>query len=73
MHGKNVKITNNGLTAYRPRPLTEFNEAIVFSNRPLRDGELFEVCIDNMVDRWSGSIELGIFLLNCYVNFLIID
>lgn len=60
VHGKNARIVNNGLTAIRPRPLTEFNEGIVFSNRPLRDGELFEVCIDSMVDRWSGSIELGV-------------
>lgn len=50
---------NNGLTALRPRPLAEFNDAIVFSNRPLRDGELFEICLDSIVDRWSGSIELG--------------
>lgn len=43
----------------RPRPLAEFNDAIVFSNRPLRDGELFEITLDSIVDRWSGSIELG--------------
>ncbi|KAJ8912133.1 hypothetical protein NQ315_013222 [Exocentrus adspersus] len=60
VHGKNARIVNNGLTALRPRPLAEFNDAIVFSNRPLRDGELFEICIDNIVDRWSGSIELGV-------------
>ncbi|XP_045470918.1 neuralized-like protein 4 [Harmonia axyridis] len=60
VHGKNARITNNGLTALRPRHLAEFNDAIVFSNRPLRDEELFEICIDNIVDRWSGSIELGV-------------
>lgn len=59
VHGKNARIVNGGLTALRPRPLSEFNDAIVFSSRPLRDGELFEVCLDNIVDRWSGSIELG--------------
>ncbi|KAK9882477.1 hypothetical protein WA026_021818 [Henosepilachna vigintioctopunctata] len=60
VHGKNARIVSNGLTALRPRPLAEFNDAIVFSNRPLRDDELFEICIDSIVDRWSGSIELGV-------------
>lgn len=53
-------MINNGLTAVRPRPLTEFNDAIVFSNRPLRDGELFEIILEKMVDRWSGSVEIGV-------------
>lgn len=61
IHGNNARIVNNGLTALRPKPLAEFNDAIVFSNRPLRDGELFEVTLDSIVDRWSGSIELGKF------------
>lgn len=60
VHGKNARICNNGLTALRPHAFGEFNDAIVFSNRPLRDGELFEVTLDHMVDRWSGSIELGV-------------
>lgn len=29
------------------------------SGRALRDGELFEIVIQKMVDRWSGSIEAG--------------
>ncbi|OPJ85924.1 hypothetical protein AV530_009544 [Patagioenas fasciata monilis] len=28
--------------------------------RALRDGELFEIVIQKMVDRWSGSIEAGV-------------
>ncbi|XP_066248762.1 neuralized-like protein 4 isoform X5 [Euwallacea similis] len=60
VHGKNARIINNGLTALRPHPLAEFNDAIVFSNRPLKDGEMFEIVLDNIVDRWSGSIELGL-------------
>lgn len=59
VHGKNARICNNGQTALRPHAFGEFNDAIVFSNRPLRDGELFEVTLDHMVDRWSGSIEIG--------------
>lgn len=46
----------------RPRALGEFNEAIVIANRALRDGEMFEVTIDKMVDRWTGAIEAGVYL-----------
>ncbi|XP_017783812.1 PREDICTED: neuralized-like protein 4 [Nicrophorus vespilloides] len=60
IHGRNAMIINNGLTAWRPQPLAEFNDGIVFSSRPLREGELFEISLDSMVDRWSGSIELGV-------------
>lgn len=59
IHGRNARISNNGLTASRPRAYSEFSEAIVICNRPLRDGELFEVVIEKMVDRWSCSIEAG--------------
>lgn len=62
IHSKNAKIINNGLTALRPRALGEFNEAIVIANRALRDGEMFEVTIDKMVDRWTGAIEAGVYL-----------
>ena len=59
LHGRNARIINNGATASRPNALGEFNDAIIMSNRPLRDGELFEIVIERMVERWSGSIELG--------------
>lgn len=59
LHGRNACITNGGLTASRPNAEGEFNDAIVISNRPLHDGEMFEVILDKMVDRWSGSIEAG--------------
>ena len=60
LHGRNAKVSNNGLTASRPNALGEFNAAIVTSSRPLRDNEIFEVVIERMVDRWSGNIEAGI-------------
>ncbi|CAM9951777.1 unnamed protein product [Lampetra planeri] len=59
-HGTNAVITNGGRTALRQNPRAEFNDAIVITNRPLRDGELFEIVIEKMVDRWSGSIEVGV-------------
>lgn len=62
MHGRNARITNNAMTASRPKALAEFNDSIVFSNRPLRQRELFEVIIESVVDHWNGSIEIGEFL-----------
>ena len=61
--GRNARISNNGLTAARPNALGEFNDAIVMSNRPLRDDEVFEIVIERTVDRWSGSIEAGVTLI----------
>ena len=63
MHGRNARILNVGLTASRPNALSEFNDAIVMSNRPLRDGEMFEIQIERIVERWSGSIEAGVTLI----------
>ncbi|XP_039602936.1 neuralized-like protein 4 isoform X2 [Polypterus senegalus] len=60
LHGNNAVITNGGRTALRQNCRSEFNDAIVISNRCLRDGELFEIVIQKMVDRWSGSIEAGV-------------
>ena len=59
LHGNNATILNNGKTAARPNASGDFNDAIIVSNRPLRDNELFEVVIERMVERWSGSIEAG--------------
>lgn len=63
LHGTNATVMNNGKTAARPNATGEFNDAIVMSNRPLKDNELFEVVIEKMVDRWSGSIEAGVSLI----------
>ena len=47
----------------RNRLLQHLHIFSVMSNRPLRDGELFEIQIERMVERWSGSIEAGVTLI----------
>lgn len=46
-------------TAERARPLDDYNNGVVMTHRPLYDNELFEIRIDRLVDKWSGSIEVG--------------
>lgn len=58
--GSLVKLTNNFRCAERRRPLDEFNNGIAMTHRSLRDNELFEIRIDRLVDKWSGSIEAGV-------------
>lgn len=62
--GTLIKLSNNNKTAERRRPLDEFNNGVVMTNRPLRDNEMFEIRIDKLVDKWSGSIEIGITMHN---------
>lgn len=58
--GSLVKLSNGNRTGERRRPLDEFNNGVVMTHRPLRDNELFEIRIDTLVDKWSGSIEVGV-------------
>lgn len=58
--GSLVKLSTNCRTAERRRPLDEFNNGVVMTHRPLKDNELFEIRIDKLVDKWSGSIEVGV-------------
>ena len=59
-HGGQVAVSANYRSAVRMNPLCEFNNAIVMSHRPLKDDELFEVIIEKLVNRWSGSMEAGL-------------
>lgn len=60
LHGRNTILNNGHLTASRPNALSEFNDAICMTNRPLKAGEMFEVVIEKLVERWSGSLEMGV-------------
>ncbi|CAB0011106.1 unnamed protein product [Nesidiocoris tenuis] len=58
--GSHAAVINNGRTAHRPNALDDFNNAVVLTNRPLKINEVFEVRIDKMVTKWTGSIEIGV-------------
>lgn len=58
-HGEQVTVSRDLRSAVRINPLTEFNNAVVMSHRPLRDDELFEIIVEKVVHRWSGSLEAG--------------
>ena len=55
-----VRIINENLTVVRPNALREFNNAMALTNRPLKDDECFEVILDKVVEKWAGSLEIGL-------------
>lgn len=63
-HGGQVAVSHDCRSAVRINPLCEFNNAIVMSHRPLKDDELFEVIVEKLVSRWSGSMEAGLYVKN---------
>jgi len=70
-HGRNATVSSDGRAAARSSARGEFNEAIVLSSRPLQDNELFEISVVKMVERWSGSLEVGMLLLFIDVGLLV--
>ena len=71
--GSLIKLSNNNRTSERRRPYDEFNNGVVMTHRPLRDNELFEIRIDRLVDKWSGSIEVGMTSKFLYFSNLYFD
>merc|ERR1719295_752512 len=57
--GTLVRLSNHARTAERKRPFDEFNHGVVMTHPPLENEELLELRIDRLVDKWSGSIEVG--------------
>ena len=60
IHGANAIISDDRKTVERYKPYDEYNGASVFSNRPLKRNELFEVSIDKIIHKWIGSLKLGV-------------
>lgn len=47
--GSLICLSNGNRTAQRKNAATEFNKAVVMSERPLKDNEIFEIKIDKLV------------------------
>ena len=62
IHGTNAVISGDNKKVVRQSPDSEFTEGSVFSNRPLHRNELFEIKIDKLIDQWSGSLQLGMYV-----------
>lgn len=73
-HGALVQLSENRLTAFRQRPSHEFNQGLVFSNKPLKNDEIFEVRIDRKVRTLCQKNKSCIFLsyvlhMNCDLRY----
>lgn len=55
--GTLIKLSNNNKTAERRRPLDEFNNGVVMTNRPLRHNEMFEVTTSSFPLETSSKIQ----------------
>ena len=57
--GENAKVHDGGRVASREKPFEEYTSATVLTSRTLKPGEMFEVRIDEMIESWSGSLQMG--------------
>lgn len=55
--GTLIKLSNNNKTAERRRPLDEFNNGVVMTNRPLRHNEMFEVITNTSQEGCSHNLD----------------
>ena len=65
--GTLIKLSNGRRTAERKRPLDEFNNGVVMTNRPIKDDEMFEVDIIFQLlefKQYFISIVRNVFLLS---------
>lgn len=57
--GPLVSLSCHNKVAERIRPMEEFNNAVILTHRSLRVNELFQIRIDLLIQKWSGSLEFG--------------
>ena len=55
--GLNVQLNNDRTVATRCR---EYNNAILLSETPLENNELFEIAIQEVAREWSGCLRIGV-------------
>lgn len=69
--GSLISLSNNNRTAQRNQPAQEFNNGVVLSSEPLRENQIFEVCIGKKVLPISTTSNCS-FLL-CFINVPFVD
>ena len=57
--GPLAQITNEGLTATRQNPRSNFCNAVLIGAQPLGDAKMFEVRIEETIKSWVGSLIIG--------------
>ncbi|XP_065568738.1 neuralized-like protein 4 [Artemia franciscana] len=57
IHGRNICLVNNGLSAKRT---ASYNQGIVLSRMPIVKGQKCEVRIEKLTNRWNSSLMVGL-------------
>ena len=60
-HSDLVAISADKKTASRQLPMFCFDNGIAFTDQPLRNNEIFEVRIEQMIRMFNGTVEIGEF------------
>ena len=55
--GNNIQLNSNRTIATRCR---EYSNAVVLSESPLENNEIFEIHIQEVAREWSGSLKIGV-------------
>ena len=53
-HGRNITLTNGNQRAMREGDT--YDHGMVFSDRPLHIGEVFQLKIEELESKWAGSL-----------------
>ncbi|XP_013418417.1 neuralized-like protein 4 [Lingula anatina] len=59
--GKNVEMSSDQKTATRRNYMTDCDNGIVLSSRPLQSGEMFEIRVDKTISKWDHEgLKIGL-------------
>ncbi|EDO44784.1 predicted protein [Nematostella vectensis] len=61
-HGRFIKLSKNFTSATREGDTYDYG--VVYSDRPIHLGEVFQLQIDQVETKWAGSLRIGVTLKN---------